>query len=462
MIDYNQLSGLLGLSKEDVAKQEQSARADALSALGTALIKAGMPQQGPKPTLLARLGMAAPAYSQAYEESRRQNINDVLQQVQLRQKLSEAGKPKYMTLKNAAGADVLIQIPTSGTPSPVNIPGMQTTKPIEFDPKTQAYILYKYPGKTFGELNQDQQADILAFANAPDDEKTTSLRIEQSKSKFETGVDVPIPKGRSEFFVRPPATQPVQPAPSSTAPVQVTPVAPTSQPTSVAPIAPAQTMAAGPVSAEAAVKPTSDSSISGIKIPMSLVSKPMGDKEVPLIESSGISPKQKQELLLQRPQQTGAVESVVNTNRQMRSVIDEILANPGLKDAFGLGGEAMSKFPGSNAARVRALLERLGGNLFVDAITAMRNASKTGAAVGNATEKEGDKLQASRAALTQAQKAEDAIRELTALRAMLEQQESIVVNAYNRTYGQGSFQFTPVTPAPNMRKPLDTIFGGQR
>ena len=146
----------------------------------------------------------------------------------------------------------------------------------------------------------------------------------------------------------------------------------------------------------------------------------------------------------------------------MLSVIDEILKNPGLDDAFGPGGKLMSQlglFP--NAARIGSLLERLGGNLFIEAITAMRAASATGAAVGNATEKEGDKLQSSRAAIQQIQSAEDARRELEALRDTLMFQQDLVKNAYERTYGKGSFVQRPTQKAPEQRKPLEQIFKGR-
>ena len=91
----------------------------------------------------------------------------------------------------------------------------------------------------------------------------------------------------------------------------------------------------------------------------------------------------------------------------------------------------------------------------------MRAASATGAAVGNATEKEGDKLQGSRAALMQAQKAEDARKELETLRDTLNFQRNLVTNAYERTYGRGTFVQREPKKAPEQRKSLESIFGGR-
>lgn len=171
----------------------------------------------------------------------------------------------------------------------------------------------------------------------------------------------------------------------------------------------------------------------------------------------------KQDMALAKPKQMAAVESVVNTSRRMKQTINEILTNPGFDDAFGLSGTVISSIPGTDAARVKSLLEQLGGILFIDAITAMRNASATGAAVGSVTEKEGDKLQSSQAALKQAQKPADIRRELKKLLDMLEFQEQGVVNAFNRTYGAGEFNLMQPKPPepPTGRKPLGNIFGGQ-
>jgi hypothetical protein len=146
----------------------------------------------------------------------------------------------------------------------------------------------------------------------------------------------------------------------------------------------------------------------------------------------------------------------------MQSLIDEILADPGLNDAFGFGGETISKVPGSPAANVRAKLERLGGNMFIEAITALRNASKNGAGVGNATEKEGDKLERSRANLQQFQTVDAAKTELQRLKKSLEESESNVLTAYERTYGKGTFNLAPVEIPKDKRPPLTNIFGMPR
>lgn len=446
------IQGLLGPAGAKSAKEEAFTKG-LLGAIFQAAALSG-PQRSPVSTAqgLGQIGMTALG---TYEQAKQANVDEALKALQASQLISKASQPDYKTLKGVDGVEYLVQIPKSGSPSIVNIPGLPVggSSP-KFDAPTLGYIQFKYgKGKTFADLTTEQQTDVLRFSQAPNDKEYAEVLEKLQRGAFEIpGFKPTIPTSRSQMLT---PQGPVVTPPSTTAPAN--PIAPSA---TVSPVTPPTTQVAPVSTDKVGVEKTS--AVADIKIPITLLSAPMKDNEVPLIQSQGISGKAKEELRLAQPQTTGAVEAVVNTNRQMRAVIDELLANPGLADAFGLGGETLSKFPGSNAARVRALLERLGGNLFVDAITAMRNASKTGAAVGNATEKEGDKLQASRAALSQAQKASDAIKELTSLKSMLEQQEDIVVNAYNRTYGKGSFQFVPVTPPPNARKPLDSIFGGQR
>ena len=63
-------------------------------------------------------------------------------------------------------------------------------------------------------------------------------------------------------------------------------------------------------------------------------------------------------------------------------------------------------FVNQDAVDAQAILDSLTGKTFVAAITNMRKASPTGAAVGNVTEKEGDKLQAALVSLKNAQSEE--------------------------------------------------------
>lgn len=291
---------------------------------------------------------------------------------------------------------------------------------IDLDAPTTAFMESAFGTTKYVELTPQQKIVVQQFKNAPNAKDAEDLRIKAQTAADELGI-TPAPIITKEDILR-----------------QLSEGGLTSNATPT--IKPPQGASAPEINPDLAVKP-------------------LNPNEVPLVQSQGITPKQKRELELARPQTMGAVEYVVNTNRQMRDTIKELLDGNNLDDAFGLGGEARSKVPGSNAANVKSRLEQLGGNLFTEAITAMRNASKTGAAVGSATENEGNKLQASRAAIQQFQSADSARKELGRLLKQLEDAEKGVVNAYTRTYGQSEFRFTEPQFVPKAnRKPLDQIF----
>ncbi len=301
------------LSPAEMKAAEQRAQNALLTNLGFALLQSsrGQPGQG-KPSLGQAIGQAGPVGLQAYQQSFDKTLADTLKGMQIKQAIAQQNAPKYMTIKTPSGGEQLIEIPRIGTPTPVAIPGLSTRKPIDFDSSTQAFIDLKFGGRDFSELNPNEKAEVLQFQNAPNDEKKASLTVEAKKFQFESGQEVAIPRGRSEMI----------------APTTITPIAPT-----VPAVTPKPVSAAEPI--EPSRIPVASSQL--VQVPMTLVSKTMGDKEVPLVESAGVAPKQKQELILARPQTQSSVEYVVNTNRAMRSLISDILASPGLNDAFGLG-----------------------------------------------------------------------------------------------------------------------------
>jgi hypothetical protein len=492
------LKGLL--SPAQMEQTERNARTQGLMALGNALMQAGAPR-AQRTSTLQGLGMAAPAYMQGRQQAFDQTLQDILRQTQVQdllrqrqeqqaartrmQKVQELAKkafiptmgevqatiptetyedvqttvpvvtgmqvnrellPAFAALgqegmqyatqlaqfqkalqpgfkiekrKTVSGAEELVKIYDDGTVETIG-KGVSDIKPISFDDQTQAYIKFRF-AKPFEQLNASEMQEVIAFQNAPNAKDAAAAVAESQRVRFETGQGIPVPKSRDDFLRE--AQAGVKPR------IPASPTEPPKLPT----------------------------------VPASVATKPIGPKEAPLIESSAISPKMKQDMALAKPKQMAAVEGVVNTSRRMKQTINEILTNPGFDDAFGLSGTVISSIPGTDAARVKSLLDQLGGILFIDAINAMRNASATGSTLGSLTEKEGDKLQSSQAALKQAQKPADIRRELKKLLNMLEFQEQGVVNAFNRTYGAGEFNLVQPPPPeqPAGRKPLGDIFGGR-
>jgi hypothetical protein len=485
MADF--MSGLLGIGQEEDPRA--AAQRSGLLGIASQLLSAGGPSLTPTsfgqalgPAILGGRQMAQQSMTESSaRQLQQQKIKEEAQFKQMLPQVFVDGKPDYTklqqlvsmfpergrvvadALQKAAGPDTIqvdvgneIQIRTKqgdivsripkglapqapqretflfdkdlgmfvgslGSTRPLSMPDGSTFKPtskISLDAPTQAFMQSKFGTTDFTKLNPEQQNVVQIFKNAPSGTDAEKLRVEGLKAQDEFGIPV------APIITREQLLQGVTPPTGTTTPQQTQTSAP-------------------------------------VTLPPDVASAPLKPNEVPLIESTVLTPKQKRDLVLSRPTTMGSVEYVVNTNRQMRNTIKEILNNPGFNDAFGLGGETKSKVPGSPAANVRSRLEQLQGNLFIEALTAMRSASKTGAAVGSVTEKEGDKLQASRAAIQQFQSAESARQELNRLLKQLDDAEKNTVNAFSRTYGKTEFNFAPLAPPSGTnRKPLNSIFGG--
>jgi len=189
---------------------------------------------------------------------------------------------------------------------------------------------------------------------------------------------------------------------------------------------------------------------------------------VPLIESSAIAPKNKEQLLIEQPKATEATEYALNTTRNIRNAARRLLDNPNFKEAFGADGVLKSYIPNTQAASAAAELETLKNQLFLQGITEMRNASQTGAAVGNVTEKEGGRFENLKASLQQKKKFSDIVSELERLDKEMETTEKRVSNSYNRTYRPAEFIIEPLyergtykAPTSSRDVPLNSPVGGK-
>lgn len=438
--------------EQEVAAVQRAQNAGLLNfAFGALQASRGQPGQR-APSLAQVIGQAGPVGVAGYQQSFDQTLNNLLRGFQIRSAVAEANAPKYMTLKTPAGGEMIIQIPRGGgEPTPVNIPGMPTTKPIEFDDQTRAFIDLKF-AKPYDQLTQNEKREVLQFANAPNDEKITSLRIEAEKQGFETGIRTPIPRGRAEMIGAPPVT--------------ISPVAPTTPATTVAPAAPRAAPAVAPVTPTvspvvAPAEPTEPRKVTQVSknlaLPVDMAVKPLGVNEVPLVQSSGITPKQKSQLELERPQSFAATEYSLNQIRETRNTIRQLLADPNFDLAFGFGGETLSNIY-TPAADVRAKLESLRDQQFARNITAMRDASKTGAAVGNVTQQEGPRFENMQGSLKQFQSAKQARSTLERIEKELSDSETRIENSFSRYYGPSKFSVIDLYTAPAKTKTLEEIF----
>jgi hypothetical protein len=171
---------------------------------------------------------------------------------------------------------------------------------------------------------------------------------------------------------------------------------------------------------------------------------PNGDLEPipggPLSEKLQPKEIQKREALL--PQATQSLKTVNNTMSIIGQTVDKLLANPrGINGITGLiGGVTPALTDESRAAK--ADLEQLKNLAFVQGLTELRAASKTGAGVGNVSNREGDRFENLKASLDRSQSKPDLEAALRRLKAQAEFTMQTMQEAFDETY-----QYKQTAPA---------------
>lgn len=460
-------AGLLGDQEEAIRQQMQM---QGLLGLAAGLFQAGTPSPTPVSLggsalqgLMAGQQMASDTFTQALKsQALRQQIEEKQRDRLERQQAVERANRALYGVSPQEALSVTGQGPTREAASMIGAGGAVTggvdqstilrlaadpslpkdlsdklfkyaeqSKPrsVDLSENASLYSQSKYGTADVTKLTSQQAADVLAFARAP----TIDQQIALSRLQFETGVTLPgmQPTVASQPAVAQPATQ----------------AAPATQ-------------------AQQAVN---------LNVPADIASKPLGKNEQPIIRSAGISPKQRQQLELERPQVIGSIEYAIDQTRQMRNTVRRLLNNPNLSSAFGVAGTAQELLPrpiqaALPAANILAELDTLRNQSFVDTLAAMRQASKTGAAVGNVTEQEGKRFENLRASLENIQTADQAERALRRLDKELEESETRVLNSYQRTYGEvptlslreiETLETTKKGRQKQKRKPLGSILGNE-
>ena len=279
-------------------------------------------------------------------------------------------------------------------------------------PDALAIMQSQFKTRNFENLTVPQQQLMIQYENAPTDAEVANLKADYAKVGYETpGFNAPVPQSKSQVAnqIFSSATQPSQTAAQNGQPAPV------------------------------ATRPFTRDAGGGVQVTPEFAKKPMGAREVPLIESSALSLRDKKELIIAKPKTTQAVETSLNSNRRLRRALIQLRDTPGMASAFGFTGEFVSGISGTDAANAKAILEQIEGKAFITAIGDMRNASATGAAVGSVTEQEGAKLQRSFTTLKQSQSPSAARQEIDNMISVLDESEGVTVNAYARTYGQPNF-----------------------
>ena len=279
----------------------------------------------------------------------------------------------------------------------------------------------------FGNLSAKEKVDLGI--------KLTQAGVDVAKLNFDTGLgpawqpalplNAPVPNFGTQTLPPAGASQTSQPAGQPVAPVAV-PTAPRigmAPPRSVQPVAPATAGAVSP---------------SG---------RPVTEAK-PLIDT--VTPKERQVLMVAQPQQNVAAQSALQNMERLINVATELKDHPGLNSIVGKGNQYSVFDMTDNATNARALQSTLVKQSAVNALQAMRDASKTGGAVGAVSEKEWPILEQQLAALDGAQTTTAYKAALTNLNNQLTTSSKRVRNAYEQTYGQLKYESTPYeqqTPA---------------
>jgi len=156
--------------------------------------------------------------------------------------------------------------------------------------------------------------------------------------------------------------------------------------------------------------------------------------KTPATAIEGLSPKdiQKREAVLPQAQQ--AVKTVGNTMSVIGQTVDRLLANPdGLN---GITGTIYGRTPAfTDAANTaNADLEQLKNLAFVQGLTELRAASKTGAGVGNVSNREGERFENLKASLDRRQSKTDLENALRRLKEQANFTTQTMQEAFDETY----------------------------
>jgi hypothetical protein len=156
-----------------------------------------------------------------------------------------------------------------------------------------------------------------------------------------------------------------------------------------------------------------------------------GSGEQEMIPGGPEDTKQKASLAQARMRVGGIVQNLDKLSTAMQELHDD----PGLAR---ITGTVAGRTPNlTNAATgAQAKLDSISAQNFVSALQAMREASKTGGAVGNVSDREGDKLERVLAALAQSQGTADFQSQLKKAQNQLRISKELIRNAYKEQFGE--------------------------
>ena len=140
---------------------------------------------------------------------------------------------------------------------------------------------------------------------------------------------------------------------------------------------------------------------------------------------------------------------------ELERAANEVLTHKGLPGNFGMSGLAPN-MPGGASADAAAKLETLKAKGAFGALQEMRNASKTGGALGNVSDKEGALLQNSMAPLGKAQSVGQVQQSLRDIIRHVQESKARIRAAYDDHWNNAG------AAARHRRRPFDLAAGSAR
>ena len=141
-----------------------------------------------------------------------------------------------------------------------------------------------------------------------------------------------------------------------------------------------------------------------------------------------------QKLALKLPQARLQVAATIQNIDRLDTALSELNDDPGLTNITGpVAGRTWNITEAATNAQTK--LDSILSQTFVSALQAMREASKTGGAVGNVSDREGDRLQNTIAALGQAQGTANFKAQLKKARSQLKLSKELINSAFEEQFG---------------------------
>jgi hypothetical protein len=262
-------------------------------------------------------------------------------------------------------------------------------------------------GKTDG-LSPEQMSEAFNFQMRPSPRDLMDLAIKAQAVKNDTGVDL-LPQVSA-------LGQRVFNAPSAAA--VATPVAAPS---------------AAPVTGAPAVASAAPAAVPAVPAAPGFM---QASPQNPMVTNEDVPLKLRNELRASQPAVLKSSIQAIREIRDLRDTAEKLLANEsGLKSAVGLGGQTLSKIPGTPAADAAAVLDNLKNRSFTAGILALRQSSPTGSGVGSLTEREGARFENLQASLGQAQSFEQVRDQLKQLVKYSDETLGLIKDAYSTDFG---------------------------